>query len=220
MGGKKKEIVERYLSRKYLSRNPIECNIERILDKLHFEYHSSTGLCDLFSRPDFFQRHSHEFVSVFNQAYPNKAYSTKEFLVKGSCSDFDVLEGDLKTIGNILNENWFSRKIREKSKVLTYLLPLLGSGYLACLVYDKYIDTSMLHKTIEYLNMLTKLDKYPTTGGILIGVSGPLCVDMAASLINKHYASKLSDESECYVYGKDAEDSLRREFFSEGARSR
>lgn len=223
MDDKKIEVVEKYLSRRYICQNPVECNIEDTLSKLNFSYDDLIGCCGLFHRPDLFHKHSHEFVAVHNWAYPNRVYPTKEFLVKGSCSDFDVLKRDIETMEGILNENWLVGKVREKS------LGSLGLAFTPSVLYLTSIggisvqrmpsDSKLIDKTLEYLNTLTKVGGNGIKSSILVGGSIILVLGGLAGMgyayhsINKRYASKLSDEAEGYNYGKEAENLLSRELF-------
>ncbi len=213
MGNKKKEIVEKYLSRHYLDQNPVADNIEDILCKLNFKNHSLSvplGWGLFYKETSSFDK----FAAI---------YKDKKVLVKGDYPGFDVLNKDLSHIENIFNENWVSRKIREKSKGLMFAPFALYMVCLGVAGYDRYIDSTVVHKAADYLITLTKMDTYPQasgiTAGITLGVGGSIFVDVAAYLINKHYASKLSDEAEGYDYGKEVENLLGRELLFEKAKS-
>ncbi len=218
MGSKKKEIVEKYLSRQYLNKNPVAGNIEDILCKLHFTRNPQIGHpWDLFHK---WSSNSDKFAVI---------YKDKKFLMKGDYPGFDVLKEDLYNIENIFNENWVPRKIREKSPGSLGLALSPGFLYLVFLggvsAYDMSTKSKTIDKAVEYLSTLTLIDGNsligPTVvgGALVLGFGGVLGVISAASLINKYYASKLSDEAESYDYGKEAENLLGRELLFEKAKS-
>lgn len=211
MAGKRLEIVEKYLSRRYLNQNPVGSNVEYVLDKLDFKQDHLEGNWSIFCRGH------NEFAAI---------YCDKEFLVKGICSKSKILGNDLRTIDNIFNESWLSRKIRGNSLGLASLPSLLYAGSIGGVVaYDKSTNSKSIEATVEYLSALTqievdKLIGLTVAGGFVALFTASLAgVVGASSLINRSYASTLSDEAESYDYGKEAENSLGREFLFEKAKS-
>jgi len=173
-------------------------DIDEILDGLSFRgFLSQLSDWKLFTK----RNGNNEFAAI---------YKNREYLVYGPYSRIEVPQRDLESITKyIFNENGISKILRNN---LSENMVCISSGIL-CLTTGACALIRLSDKISDPLGW----GLVAITAGI--GVVGAGSLPIIKSLINKQYASRLSEEAVNYNYGQTAEELLRKSLLYEKIKS-
>ncbi len=130
-----------------------------------------------------------EFVAVYRKYEKDRNKPPKEFLVSGDFSNKEIHRKDLEAIAKFL-ERGKVVKFFESSRFMIESGTFATTGIFA-FVLNKYLSWEISPKLLLSFAIGSDI--------------GGLSLITAREMSNKHYGSKLSDQAEDYLYGKDAE---------------